>query len=165
MINRIKRIVEEDLNFFIKRTQIRLSTKEIKKLGRNLTGVEIGLDRGKNAKILLRELSLKKLYLIDIIKKISFNDNRTVFIQKTSDDCARIIPNNLDFVYIDGDHSYEQVKKDIENYFPKVRIGGILAGHDINQTDVFKAVSEFAVKKKLKVKVDFQDWVILKEHN
>lgn len=163
MINRIKRIIEEDLYFFIKRTQIRLSTREFKKLGYGLVGVEIGFDRGKNADFLLRKLSLKKIYLIDVEKKINIKDSRAVFIQKTSDDCAKIIPDNLDFVYVDGDHSYEQVKKDIQNYFPKIRKGGILAGHDINQTDVFRAVSEFVVKNKLDVKVDFQDWVIVKK--
>jgi hypothetical protein len=163
MINRIKRIIEEDLYFFIKRTQIRLSTREFKKLGQGLIGVEIGVDRGKNSDFLLRKLSLKKLYLIDIIKKVNIKNSRAVFIQKSSDDCTKIIPDNLDFVYVDGDHSYEQVKKDIKNYYPKIRKGGILAGHDINQTGVFKAVSEFAVKNNLDVKVDFQDWVIVKK--
>ncbi|MEK6882331.1 MAG: class I SAM-dependent methyltransferase [Nanoarchaeota archaeon] len=162
MINKLKGILEEDLNFFIRKTQIRLSTKEIKKLGDNLVGVEIGVDKGKNAKFLLKELSLKKLYLVDMIKKVTFKDNRVTFIQKTSDDSARIIPNDLDFVYIDGDHSYKQVKKDIGNYYPKIRKGGILAGHDINQSGVFKAVSEFAVENRLNVEVDFQDWVIQK---
>lgn len=37
---------------------------------------------------------------------------------------------SLDFVMIDGDHRYESVVKDIYNWFPKVKIGGILSGHD-----------------------------------
>jgi len=37
----------------------------------------------------------------------------------------------LDFLYIDGDHSYEGVKKDFEMYSPLVRKGGIIAFHDI----------------------------------
>jgi len=36
----------------------------------------------------------------------------------------------LDFVYIDGDHRCEEVKKDISAWSPKVREGGIIAGHD-----------------------------------
>lgn len=40
------------------------------------------------------------------------------------------IPGELDLVFIDGDHSYEGVKADIEAWLPKVRRGGILAGHD-----------------------------------
>jgi len=37
----------------------------------------------------------------------------------------------LDFLYIDGDHSYEGVKKDFEMHSPLVRKGGIIAFHDI----------------------------------
>jgi cephalosporin hydroxylase len=37
----------------------------------------------------------------------------------------------LDFLFIDGDHTYEGVKKDFEMYFPLVRKGGIIAFHDI----------------------------------
>jgi predicted O-methyltransferase YrrM len=39
--------------------------------------------------------------------------------------------NQLDFLFIDGDHSYEGVKKDFEMYSPLVRKGGIIAFHDI----------------------------------
>lgn len=37
---------------------------------------------------------------------------------------------SLDFVYIDADHSYEGCKRDILAWAPKVKSGGILAGHD-----------------------------------
>ena len=39
-------------------------------------------------------------------------------------------PASVDFVFVDGDHSYESVLKDIKAWLPKVRPGGILAGHD-----------------------------------
>jgi predicted O-methyltransferase YrrM len=37
----------------------------------------------------------------------------------------------LDFLFIDGDHTYEGVKKDFEMYSPLVGAGGIIALHDI----------------------------------
>lgn len=37
----------------------------------------------------------------------------------------------VDFLFIDGDHSYEGVKRDFEMYAPLVRSGGIMAFHDI----------------------------------
>lgn len=37
----------------------------------------------------------------------------------------------IDFLFIDGDHSYEGVKKDFEMYGPLVRKGGMIALHDI----------------------------------
>jgi predicted O-methyltransferase YrrM len=39
--------------------------------------------------------------------------------------------NSVDFLFIDGDHSYEGVKKNFEMYSPLVRKGGIIAFHDI----------------------------------
>lgn len=49
----------------------------------------------------------------------------------------------LDFVFVDGDHSYEATLEDIRNYWPKVKTGGIFAGHDINLTSVDRAVKDF----------------------
>ena len=51
---------------------------------------------------------------------------------------------SLDAVFIDADHSYGAVKMDIENWMPKVRKGGILAGHDYNSAwpGVIRAVNE-----------------------
>jgi len=52
---------------------------------------------------------------------------------------------SLDWVFIDADHAYESVRKDIDAWLPKVRTGGIIAGHDfINWPGfgVIKAVTE-----------------------
>ncbi len=51
---------------------------------------------------------------------------------------------SLDFVFIDADHSYEGCKADIEAWSPKVRKGGMVAGHDYNSKwpGVIKAVTE-----------------------
>ncbi|MBU6346911.1 MAG: class I SAM-dependent methyltransferase [Cyanobacteria bacterium REEB494] len=60
-------------------------------------------------------------------------------------DAANLFENkSLDGVFIDADHSYEAVKKDIQNWLPKIRKGGILAGHDYNHSwpGVIKAVDE-----------------------
>jgi 23S rRNA U2552 (ribose-2'-O)-methylase RlmE/FtsJ len=52
--------------------------------------------------------------------------------------------NKYDLVYIDGAHDYNNVKKDILNFLPKVKIGGYITGHDYNTADygVIQAVNE-----------------------
>jgi cephalosporin hydroxylase len=41
----------------------------------------------------------------------------------------------VDFVFIDGDHRYDAIKKDYEMYSPLVRPGGIVAFHDIGKNE------------------------------
>lgn len=50
--------------------------------------------------------------------------------------------NSLDFVFIDACHTYECVKEDIEHWLPKIKVGGVLAGHDFHYKTVSQAVIE-----------------------
>lgn len=49
-----------------------------------------------------------------------------------------------DMVFIDADHTYESVSRDIKNYTPLLALGGILSGHDycVGYPDVMRAVHE-----------------------
>lgn len=49
---------------------------------------------------------------------------------------------SLDFIFIDGDHSYRSVRADLDAWLPRLRAGGVIAGHDIDQATVEKAVVE-----------------------
>jgi len=52
-------------------------------------------------------------------------------IRASSDVVAQVLrQRRFDMVFIDADHRYEQVKRDIANYAPLVKPGGILCGHD-----------------------------------
>jgi predicted O-methyltransferase YrrM len=63
---------------------------------------------------------------------------------------AAFADESLDWVYIDADHSYEGVKRDLDAYYSKVKPGGLIAGDDYGQGDkwfghgVTRAVDEFA---------------------
>jgi len=77
-----------------------------------------------------------------------FKDSRAVFIRKFSKDAVLdFADGSLDIVFIDANHKYDFVKEDIALWYPKVRSGGILSGHDYSPRlfhgDVKKAVDEF----------------------
>lgn len=132
---------------------------------KNLVGVEIGVERGNNALNILQTLDIKTLYLVDpfcfiydtdgnlVEEKSGANaiegearylltpfSDKIVWIKGYSTEVLDQIPNNIDFVYIDGNHSYEYVKRDIECYYPKVKDLGIIGGHDLDNPNVRKAV-------------------------
>jgi len=67
-------------------------------------------------------------------------------IQGSSHDVHTQFENeSIDFLFIDADHSYEAVKKDLKLWYPKVKKGGIISGHDYMWIDarVKRAVDEF----------------------
>lgn len=82
-------------------------------------------------------------YYTDLIEFCKKNNDRGIIIRDYTFNAAKMIENfSLDFVFIDADHSYESVKKDIEDWDPKVKPGGIVFGHDIDWPTVKRAVEE-----------------------
>lgn len=149
---------------------------------KNLICVEIGVDYGLNAKTILKLLSIKKLYLVDSyhdeLDSVSGDErfksaqrflkkyyDKIEFIRKTSMDAINDIPDDIDFLYIDGNHDYKNVKREIESYYPKVKQGGIIGGHDFwaSTSGVCKAVLEFVDDKNLKLYGKMTDWWIIKK--
>lgn len=158
--------------FYYPRPMIEYMEKNLTK--KSLIGVEIGVLAGINAESILRTLPIKKLYLVDPYmsyvntfgklfvprkklpeakKRLSKFGEKTIFIFKKASQAVNDIPDGLDFVYIDGRHTYEFVKKDIELYYSKVREGGVIGGHDFTccYFGVCKAVTEFVNKNNLKI--------------
>lgn len=61
----------------------------------------------------------------------------------------QIADNSLDWVYIDADHSYSGCLLDLNLWWPKVRSGGFVMGHDyheLREPGVIRAVAEFGAK-------------------
>ena len=78
------------------------------------------------------------------IKNVDPYGDRVEFIEAKSSDVVDQIPDSsLDYLFIDGEHSYESVAADIKNYHSKVKTGGIVAGHDFSWPGVQEAVFEF----------------------
>lgn len=53
-----------------------------------------------------------------------------------------IADQSIDFLMLDGDHSYETVKKEIQLYLPKMKDGGVISGDDYTWPGVKQAVDE-----------------------
>ena len=78
----------------------------------------------------------------------------------TSQEAAELIYNNgsLDFVFIDAAHDYENVIADIRAWYPKVKEGGVIAGHDYpDWPGVKKAVDEYFGKSDIVSK--YKCWI------
>ena len=70
---------------------------------------------------------------------------RAIIVRASTDEALSLVPRKFDFVFIDADHSYEAVKRDIKRWRKRVRRGGILAGHDYKRSShpgVTRAVNE-----------------------
>ena len=135
-------------------------------------GAEIGVAYGKNSINMLEALPDLKLYLIDPwdsgqnVKDTAHENllpyrDRATIMEITSELAAPIVPDQLDLVYIDGDHSYDAVMLDIILWGRKVRPGGFLAGHDYVRTrkhGVYRAVNDYANYHNIEIKVFEGNW-------
>ena len=154
-------------------------------LGKELICAEIGVREGLHTLGMLT-LPIKQLYLVDfflpyldgeteqtvemqslhyrnVIELILSDDRlfeKTTLITKESKEASTLFPDQFfDFVYIDANHDYYYIKRDLELWWPKVKdTGGVLAGHDFDQ--VAKAVIDFTTNHALKLIFRNQDWVL-----
>lgn len=192
-IKRILSLFLAEHNIYIRKTIPRPSVVFAKGFfkGKKVNVVEIGTYEGRNAVSILKELNVNRMVLIDPYKlydsdnqlaqdKLDWayrkmrrrvdlygkNADRVKLIMKTSERALRKVKDgSLDFVYVDGDHRYSEVKKDVEGWWNKLKIGGILAGHDIDWEGVMKGVGEFSLKNNLKVEMRWPDWWIVKKED
>ena len=155
----------------------------------DLVCAEIGVCAGHNSYNMLKVLPIKKIFLIDPYceyvdnaglvgdysrhmetahKRLEQYSDKIEWIRDYSENAYKKIPDNLDFVYIDGNHRYDIVMKDIELYYPKVKPGGIIGGHDMfgECLGVVRAVLDYTDQNEIKLYSRRQcwdnDWWIIK---
>jgi len=151
----------------------------------SMVGVEIGTDRGLNAMNMLACLDIDTLYCIDPYEWYKDGDgkyksmqyaekeahrrldpwqDKVVFIKEYSENALPAIKHGLvDFVYIDGNHSYENVRDDIHNYWPRIKPNGVIGGDDfcIRFPGVCRAVLEFTIREDLVLHGTGKDWWVI----
>jgi hypothetical protein len=124
------------------------------------TGVEVGVDEGVFSEYLLENWRGRKLVSVDPWLEMApeeyqdtcntsqasmeekyeatasrlarFGDRSEILREMSVDAAKRFATRSLDFVYLDARHSYEGVAEDLQAWFPLMRAGGLMAGHDYN---------------------------------
>lgn len=139
---------------------------------------EIGVWKGDFSQMILDRIEPERLYLIDpweyqaefsgmwyggaqaesqqdmdviyekVRSRLGSHPNVQLIREYSTSAAAQFEENALDWVYIDGNHTYDHVKADLEHYYPKVRCGGYLIGDDYDwgeerEFPVRRAVDEF----------------------
>lgn len=122
---------------------------------KNSIVAEVGVEQGDFAEDILRMTNPKELYLIDCwegqtfeqcttfysqdtenqfyerVKQRFANDPRVKIIKAYSPQAADLFENGFfDWIYIDANHRYEAVKKDLDAWWEKIKSGGYMCGDD-----------------------------------
>lgn len=167
--------------------------------------VEVGTYKGAFAVSMIDQLNPARFYAVDPLRLFPGMDSRPGFefarqslldqladkvnhtmsvrghtlIRETSDKASQQFEDNsVDVVYLDADHSFKGCSNDIDLWFPKVKEGGILAGHDYCNGNVAKGhvygviqavallVDEHNLELFLTDERDYPSWMIVKgNHN
>ena len=120
---------------------------------------EIGVSAGCTSQYILEHCKLDYYLLVDFDPQGSFEYDRVKrfpeakFVRiKSKEAIVLVSDGSLDLVFIDAEHTYKSTKEDILLWFPKVKKGGILCGHDYDEIiypEVIKAVDESIPDKQL----------------
>jgi hypothetical protein len=123
-------------------------------------GVEVGVAYGGHAASVLRDTNVEHLWLVDpyrhqakyddpinvnqqqfdriyefTLSRLAHFGQRVTLLRNTSEEAASLVPDGIDFVYIDAIHTCAAVWGDLWRWGRKVRAGGILGGHDYGHSD------------------------------
>lgn len=176
------------------------------------TGVEVGVKKGEFARVILDKWTSCVSYkLVDLWEKQEnykdianvesnvheeyyketlsrlepYKDKIEIYRMYSTEAAKKIQPNSLDFAYIDARHDYCGAMDDLKAYWPLVKPGGIMAGHDYtensevrgqdwglcqdgtrNEMAVKGAVNDFFLPKGLTITVtrerNFVSWLVQK---
>ena len=136
---------------------------KIQKIG---VTVEIGTYLGHWAQGALNSLDIDKLFSVDSGKKGNWFKaisswlgrvgsaafDRAQYLKGTSEEWGRVFPLPIDLLFIDGAHTYEGVKVDLEIWYPKVKKGGLVICHDAQEPETLRGIQEYFDLHKLPFK-------------
>lgn len=118
--------------------------------------LEVGVDKGKSLSV-ARMVAVKGVLIFGVDLREDPKVKDTLFIRSDSSAAARgwgqLNGDKIDVLFIDGDHTYEGCKADIDSWYPHMAKKGVMLFHDADATSpgVVKAVEEFAKDHKYEV--------------
>jgi len=146
----------------------------LSKMPRGGIAAEIGVDQGNFSQQILRIAQPRQLYLIDPwlpdstgqrtpapeeryrsvrqrFAKELLSGTAVLMRESSASAVSKFGDASLDWIYIDGDHHYEAVKHDLEQFFPKVKPGGFIVCDDYHYAGTWNdgvtlAVDEFMLR-------------------
>ena len=138
---------------------------------KNIRCVEVGVNSGQNAVKMLEAMPFARFYLIDSYnvenptfqnegtqyspeqregfianvkeKLIPYGDRAILIIEDSAIAALRFPDLHFDYIYIDGEHDYASVKRDIRCWYPKLKVGGMIGGHDVGAHGVRHALTDY----------------------
>lgn len=133
-------------------------------------GAEVGVFTGYYAELMCKAMPNLHLLAVDIWGEGKYKraedeclarlkPYNVQIMKEYSVEAAKQVPDlSLDFVYIDAAHDYENVKKDIAAWAPKVKVGGIIAGDDFydfpsGKGGVMRAATEYTAHNQYDLKL------------
>lgn len=127
---------------------------EVEKLKPGQVYLEVGVDKGKSLSV-ARMVAKEGVEVDGVDLREDPKVPGTTFFQKDSQDpwTPKIVSRKINVLFIDGDHTYEGCKADIDVWYPHMVKKGVMLFHDCDATSpgVVRAVREFAAEHSYKV--------------
>lgn len=147
---------------------------------------ELGVEYGRFSQQMLARRDITELWLVDIwgpypgadprdpsvftpahgdesyhrILRMFAGESRVRIVRDLIENVAKGFPTQyFDFIYLDAAHDYQSVLTHLELFWPLVRCGGMIAGHDYYRTDNFpwidvaRAVDQFCAQRGLSIAI------------
>jgi hypothetical protein len=97
----------------------------------------------------------------DKIQSSPYRDKIELIVEDSHTACDKFADESLDIVFLDKSFTYEIYRQDILDWLPKVKIGGVLSGHEWNTQQAAKSVKETLYKYDI-LNINEEVWYVFK---
>lgn len=123
---------------------IEVLVNEVELIPENGVYLEVGVDKGRSLWV-ARQTAKPSVEVYGVDLRVDPKIEGTIFTRGDSVEVSKTFNKKIDVLFIDGDHSYEGCKRDIEAWYPHMKKDGVILFHDCDETSpgVIWATAEF----------------------